>query len=63
MRISFEPFAAHVPSTGWPTDADELLAEARHLTVRVAVERERRELVRELLGEPVGQRAPGTRSC
>ena len=22
VRISFEPFAAHVPSTGWPTDAE-----------------------------------------
>jgi hypothetical protein len=39
-----------------PDGRRELLAEAGHLTVRVPVERERGELVRELLGEPVGQR-------
>ena len=62
-RISFEPFAAHVPSSGVADRARRGLAQLVRLCVRVAVERERRAPRGEIVARSRAGAGTGTRSC
>ena len=51
-----EPFAAQMPSAGWPARCGKLLAQAGHLRVGVAVQRQVAHRLDQLLEEPSRQR-------